>query len=211
MDGSKKQADKLNIVWIFAFTIMGGAFVYASFVFLQALFLDDAESVRFKREAEGKRAAFNALRAKQVVTDYKKVTEKDGTTRIQIPLNRAMELVVNDVRKGNPSNLVMAVGPSDQPTVPAVFGRPPDNVQMPAPDPPAPPTPTPTPGGDGTVEAPPEGPEGPAAGAAPTPGATPAPAAGAAPAPAQPKPAAAQPKPAAQPRPAQPAGGNANP
>lgn len=247
MEGQPKQADKLNVIWIFAFTLMGGAFVYASFVFLQALYLDEATALQEKREAEGKRDAFNALVVEQSISEYKKVTDKDGNATIQIPLARSMELVVQDVRKGNPGNLVMAAGTSDQPTVPAVFGRPPDNVQMPAPEPPPVPTPVPgapgTPGtpGDGTVEAPPEGPEGPVPGAgtptpapgagtpapganpaprpggpAPKPGATPAPRPGGAAGTPAPKPGAGAPAPrpggtAPAPRAAQPAGGNANP
>ena len=232
MEGPKKQEDKLNIVWIFAFTLMGGAFIYATFVGLQALYLDEAVALREAREADGKRDAFNALRAKQALTEYKKVTDKDGKTRLHIPLTRAMELVVQDVRKGNPSNLVSAVGPSDKPTVPAVFGRPPDGVQMPAPKP------VPTPGdegGDDSVEAPPEGPEGPAPGTetpapgtetpapgtetpapgteTPAPGTgTPAPRPGGAAGAPSPRPAAPAPgTPAPRPAPAQPAGGNANP
>lgn len=158
MEGPKKQVDTPNSLWILAFTLMGGAFIYASFVALQALYMADAEELEMKREAEGKRAAVTALNNKQAITAYKKVTDAEGKVRYVMPLTAAMDQVLTQVRTGNAATLIPAIGTSDKPTVPAVYGRPPDNVQMPKP---APVLEIP---GDGSVPAPPEGGEGPAAG-----------------------------------------------
>ena len=218
MNGPKKQADKLNIVWVLSLAIMGGAFVYASFVALQALYLADAEALQMKRQEQDNRAAYDALLKKQALSEFKKVTSKEGATRIVIPIEAAMEQVVTQVRTGNPANLVPAVGSSNKPTVPPIAGRPSDNVQAPAEEPK--PTLTPpgagdpaTPGADGVAPAG-AAPAGAApAGAAPAGAAAPKPAGAAPTGAAAPKPAAGAPAPkAATPKPAAgaaPAGGNA--
>ena len=206
MNGPKKQADKLNIVWVLSLAIMGGAFVYASFVALQALYLADAEALQMKRQEQDNRAAYDALLKKQALSEFKKVTSKEGATRIVIPIEAAMEQVVTQVRTGNPANLVPAVGSSNKPTVPPIAGRPSDNVQAPAEEPK--PTLTPpgagdpaTPGADGVAPAG-AAPAGAApAGAAPA-GAAPAGAAPAGAAPAGAAPAGAAPAGAAAPKPA---------
>lgn len=217
MDSPKKEAENLNVLWVLTFTLMGGAFIYASFVGLQALYLSDANKIEMRQKANGQRLAYDALVKTQTLSEYKTT---DG--KIQVPLDKAKELVLADIRGGNPSALIPAVGASNQPTVPAVYGRPPDNVKMPAPvkpAPPAPPTDVPVDGANAAPEGLPGVGAGPGAGpnagagaanpATPPAGAPKNPASAAQP---TPKPASAGATPAAPKTPANPpAGGNATP
>ena len=161
MEGGPKQKDKLNIIAIVAVGAVGCLAVYASFVALQAFYEIEAREVEEERFAEGKGEEFRALQKEQrdEILSYRWISQADGT--VSLTIDRAMELVVQEVAQGKSNDLVPKVGPHDTPTVPAVWGRPPDNVQMP---------PKPTEGAEGTA---PEGAEGAAPeGAAPE-GATP--------------------------------------
>jgi translation initiation factor IF-2 len=161
MDGAKKAEDKLNTVGIVTVGICGAVLVYVSIVLLQAFYMNETSAVSQITDNYGAQDELRTLRSAQVasISEYR----RGGTpTTAAIPVQRAMELVVNQVKAGNSSNLVPAVGPSDKATLPAVFGRPDPNAAPPAAPAPA----------AGTPEAGAPGAAAPAAGAAaPAPGA----------------------------------------
>ena len=132
MEGTPKQLDKLNILAIVAVGLVGVFGLYASFVGLQAFFEAEARKVAEARFAEEQSDEFRSVQAEQQgeMQDYRWRSQAERT--VTVPIGRAMELVIADIGKGQASNLVPSVGPHDTPTVPAVFGRPPDNVKMPA-------------------------------------------------------------------------------
>ena len=135
MEGEAKQSDTLNIIGVVSVGLIGALGIYISFVGLQAFYEVEARAVEERRFADGKSDEFRSLQAQQEaeVNSYRWVSTAKGTVTLKI--ERAMQVVVGEVKKGNAGNLVPALGPHDTPTVPAVFGRPPDNVQMPAPAP----------------------------------------------------------------------------
>lgn len=133
MEGPPKQPDNLNIVAIVALTLGGALAVYIAFVSLQAYYLAEASKLEFEREAEGKSFEVRTLHAKHAeeLQGYRWVNKHRQT--VTLPIDKAMEIVVSEVRTGNPNDLVPAIGPQDTPTVPAAYGRPSDNAQMPGP------------------------------------------------------------------------------
>lgn len=215
MEGPKKQADLVNIVSLIAVSICGAFGVFISFVGLQAFYDLEASQLAEKREAEGIRDEYNEVAAShRNKLSYGWADKNAG--RVRLDIQRSVELVLADAKAGRASNLVPVVGPHLIPTVPAVFGRPPDDVKMPA----ASPTDS-QPATDGAAQAPDpgQGQDGaaPQDGAAVDPGAQPAgtepagapqpaPAGQAAPAAGQPGAAAGQPPVAPASKPATPAG-----
>jgi hypothetical protein len=194
----RKAPDRVNTFGVVLIGLVAAVLLWVSVVALQAYYYGTAGKLESERGAAGKSREVRDLKAQQraELAEGKYVDAKKGI--VTIPIDDAMKLVLHDAKAGAPS-LVPAIGAHDQPTVPAVSGRPPDNVQPPT----APGGATEgvaAPAGGGAAPAP-----APAAGSAPAPaaGSTPAPAAGSTPAPAAgsaPTPAAAggAPAPAAE-------------
>jgi hypothetical protein len=118
MEGAPKQADRLNIVSITAIGMIGALLVYASFVALQAFYNAEAEEIAMQRDAEGKSYELREYLARQrgELTEYRMLEKRNQI--VALPIERAMRLVLEDVRGGNSINLVPAVGPHDSPTAP---------------------------------------------------------------------------------------------
>jgi hypothetical protein len=129
MEGAPKEADRLNIIPITVIGMAGALIVYASFVALQAFYNDEAEKIAMQRNAEGKSYELREFQARQrgEMTDYRMLEKRNRI--VALPIERAMKLVVEDVRGGNSSNLVPAVGPHDSPTAPVVISVPLDSPQ----------------------------------------------------------------------------------
>ncbi|HET6613888.1 MAG TPA: hypothetical protein VFG83_17940 [Kofleriaceae bacterium] len=122
--------DKVNALGIVTIGIVSAMLVWVSVVALQAYYQNTYGEEEAKKNAENKSAAYLSLRATQAadLDEYVWADRQKGL--VKLPIERAMELVVHDLQAGSPS-VVPAVGAQDTPTVPAVFGRPPDGVKMP--------------------------------------------------------------------------------
>lgn len=182
MDSPKKNPDYVNTLGVIVIGLAGALLVYVSFVGLQAYYISGASALEAERDAEGKNAEVRSLHSEHeaALKGYRWLDS--GKQTVKVPIELAMQRVVEAASASRGATLVPAVGAHDTATVPAVAGRPPDGVQMPA---------TPAEPAEGTEAAPDATGE---PGAADTAGAAeaPAPAAPAAPAaaPAQPAPAA---------------------
>ena len=215
MDSQKKNPDYVNTLGIIVIGLAGALLVYISFVGLQAYYISGASALEAERDAEGKDAEMRSLQSEHeaVLKGYRWIDSKEQT--VQVPIELAMQRVVEAASENRGATLVPAVGAHDTATVPAVAGRPPDGVKMPAvPDEAAGEAPaTEAEGAEGAEDAAAGG-EAPAGEAAAAPAEAPAPAGEAAAAageaaPAQPAAAPAQPAAApAQPAAAPAAGGN---
>ena len=164
MDSPRKAEDNLNTAMIVAIGGVGSLLVWASIVALQAYYDVTAGAEAHRREIAGQSAQLRSLEV--AAQDHLSKYGKSATGKVAIPIERAMELIV---RNGNIDSLVPAVGPHNQPTIPAAFGRPSDK-----------PTPVPAgapaPAGKPTPPGTPPAPEAPAPLEKPTsPGAPPAP------------------------------------
>ncbi len=108
-----------GVVTVAAVTVLVG---YLVIIGLGGLLshLGEKEKVQITR---GKEKEVQDLRAEQrkKISDYEWVDPKAKT--VKLPIERAMELVVEDAAKGNASKLVPAVGPEDKPTLPPVPGK----------------------------------------------------------------------------------------
>jgi hypothetical protein len=175
MSGAPRKSDKQNTISIVVVGVCSAALVYISIAFLQAYYANDIADVQTIADYGGQDKTAQSLKAAQLnsIGEYvnKMGTPQNPASTHQVPIDRAMELVVAEA-KTKPSNLVPAVGPAVTPTVEPIFGRPKPLA------PTAPPTPAPAAGSAGSASAP-----APAAGsAAPVPAAagsatpTPAPA-----------------------------------
>jgi len=143
MEREKRPTSKLNAAAIFTVAAAGALFVYVAVVALQAYYQSTVTAEEERKAAQGLDTEVRSLRAAQLakLSEYKWVDQQKGT--VTLPIERAMELVTRDAQAMAPS-LVPAVVPSQSvPTVPAVWGRPPDNATPPAPAAPTPPAATP--------------------------------------------------------------------
>ncbi len=140
MDSPKKQADYVNTFGIVVIGLAGSLLVYVSFIGLQAFYEVGAAAKLEARQVEGLNDEFRSLQSEQQaeLNAYRWIDQQKQT--VTIPVDEAMKYVAEAAR-GSASTLVPAVGTHDVATVPAVAGRPPDNVQMPAPPAPSAPAP----------------------------------------------------------------------
>ena len=183
-DLPKKSEDRVNVFGIVMVGLVTSVLVWVSIVLLMAYYQNTAGSLEDQRNAANKGREVLDLKAKQTreLDESKYVDPKRGI--VSIPIDDARELVLRDANSGAAS-WVPAIGPHDTATVPAAWGRPPDNPAAGAAGTPLAPTDgTPPPAGtppaptDGTQPAPTDG-----AQPAPTDGTQPAPTNGARPAP----------------------------
>lgn len=155
----RKAQDRVNAFGVVLIGMVAAVLLWVSVVALQAYYYSTAGELESQRASVGKSREVRDLKAQQRadLQDSKYIDPKKGI--VTVPLDDAMKLVLEDAKKGAPS-LVPAIGAHDQPTIPAVSGRPPDNLATPA-----------APGGAAA----------PAGGAAPPAGGSPPPASGSTP------------------------------
>ena len=169
----RKAQDRINTFGVVLIGVVATVLLWVSVVALQAYYYSTAGEVESQRASAGKSREARDLKAQQRadLQDSKYIDPKKGI--VTIPLDDAMKLVLQDAKTGARS-LVPAIGAHDQPTIPAVSGRPPDNVAT-----------TAAPGGAAAPAggaAPPAGGATPPAGGATPPDGTTPPASGSAPA-----------------------------
>ena len=144
MDSSKREPDSLNSVAIFAIGAVGALVVYTAVVGLQAYYRHTITQEEQRKAVVGADAELRSATAaqEQALAGYRWVDQEKQIATI--PIERAMELVAAEAKTNTGKSLVPAVTPRhDVPTVPAVWGRPPDNAKPPAPAEPAATEPTP--------------------------------------------------------------------
>ena len=145
-DLPRKAQDRVNTFGVVLIGLVAAVLLWVSVIALQAYYYSTAGKMEAERGSAGKSREVRDLKAEQraYLQEGKYVDPKKGI--VAIPIDDAMKLVVRDGKAGSPS-LVPAIGAHDQPTVPAVSGRPPDNVQPPGGAAPAPGGAAPAPGG----------------------------------------------------------------
>ena len=136
-DLPRKAQDRVNTFGVVLIGLVAAVLLWVSVIALQAYYYSTAGKMEAERGSAGKSREVRDLKAEQraYLQEGKYVDPKKGI--VAIPIDDAMKLVVRDGKAGSPS-LVPAIGAHDQPTVPAVSGRPPDNVQPPGGAAPAP-------------------------------------------------------------------------
>lgn len=143
MEREANPTSKLNVAAIFTVAAVGALFVYTAVVALQAYYQSTVTAEEDRKAIAGIDTELRSLRAAQLtkLSQYTWVDQQKRT--VTVPVDLAMSLVTREVAANAPS-LVPAVVPAHSaPTVPAVWGRPPDNATPPAPAPTtAPPPPT---------------------------------------------------------------------
>src|SRR5687767_10863715 len=130
-DLPKKAQDRVNTFGVVMIGVVSAVLLWVSVVALQAYYNNTAGAVETERGSSGKSMEVRTLKSKQqeYLLEGKYVDARKGI--VTIPIEEAKRLVLRDA-KANAASLVPAVGAHDQPTVPAVSGRPPDNLPTPA-------------------------------------------------------------------------------
>ncbi len=130
-DLPRKAQDRVNTFGVVLIGMVAAVLLWVSVIALQAYYYSTAGKLEDERSAVGKKREVTDLKNAQraELQEGKYVDPKKGL--VTIPIDDATRLVLRDAKAGGPS-LVPAIGAHDQPTVPAVSGRPPDNVQPPA-------------------------------------------------------------------------------
>lgn len=137
MEATEKQPDQLNMLGVIVVGLSGALLVYATFIALQAYYVTGASALQAQRESEGIDMEYRSLQAKQQSALQELRWVDQGRQIVTLPIEDAMQRVVEAAKADPAAALVPAVGAHDTPTVPAIPGRPDDNVQMPAATPPA--------------------------------------------------------------------------
>ena len=127
--------DKLNTLAIVTIGIASVLLVWASIVALQAYYENSFGAEMRRKATDGKGSELRSLLAEQRAS-LRELRRNDDNT-VRIPVERAKQLVIAELRAGEPVSLVPAVGAHDEPTVPATWGRPADDAMVDEPDAPA--------------------------------------------------------------------------
>ncbi len=177
MEGKRKAPDKLSLVNIVTVGVVGSLLVWVSIIALQAYYKNTLDAEEQERVVEGQDVALRETRAEESAKISNYTTRADALRKknvVVIPVDRAMQLVVDELTQNPKALTAPDVGPQDLPTLeayPPYKAVPPPSA--PAPAAPAPAAPAPA---DGTA-APADGAATPAAPAPADGAATPAPAA----------------------------------
>ena len=142
MSGPKRNPDKLNTIGIVVVGICGAVLVYVSITALQAFYMNDTSDVQTMADYGGNDTAVRSIKTTQIsnITEYganaapKPDDPSPRTYRTSI--DDAMKAVVVSA-KADPALLIPTQGPSDKPSVKAIFGRPQPLVTPAAPAAPA--------------------------------------------------------------------------
>lgn len=132
MEATEKQPDNPNMVGIIVIGAAGSLLVLILFIALQAYYSANASALQAEREAEGIDLEYRTLQVEQETLLSNPRWVDQGKRTVAYRIETAMERVVAAAAADRGATLVPAVGAHDVPTVPAIPGRPDDNVQMPA-------------------------------------------------------------------------------
>jgi hypothetical protein len=122
MSGPKRNPDKLNTIGIVVVGVCGAVMVYVTIVALQAFYMNDTADMQANKDYGGMDQAAKGHKADEMRNITEAASNAGGTT-YRIPIEHAMELVVQDAAK-DPSHLVPALPSSTKPTIEPQFGRP---------------------------------------------------------------------------------------
>jgi hypothetical protein len=120
--------DKPNTLAIVTIGVASVLLLWASIVALQAYYANTFGAEMQRKFTEGQDGELRTLLAEQRAGLQALKRNDDETVRI--PIDRAKQLVVAELRSGQPASLVPAVGPHLEPTVPAIWGRPADGATI---------------------------------------------------------------------------------
>ena len=128
MSGAPRNSDKLNTLAIATVGVCASALVYVSIALLQAYYVNDSAEITTMADYGGQESPALSLKAAQLnnISEYvnKMGTPDNPKSSHQVPIARAMELIVADAKK-DPANLVPGIDPATKkPTVAPIFGRP---------------------------------------------------------------------------------------
>ena len=124
MSGPKRNPDKLNTIGIVVVGICGAVLVYVTIIALQAFYVDDTAEVQTMADYGGQDSTAKGHKAAEMQNITETASNPAAANQTyRIPIDRAMKLVVEDVKR-DPSHLVPALPPSIKPTIEPIFGRP---------------------------------------------------------------------------------------
>jgi hypothetical protein len=145
MEGNKKAEDKLNIVNVITVGVVGVLLVWVSVVALQTYYkstLDEEEARRMTQGQEADLIKVQAAQRSQLTGGFMRSSAAASKKVAVIPIERAMDLVVQDLKANPEASVVPEVGTQDKATIHAF--PPFEPIKAPAP-PAAPETPPTTP------------------------------------------------------------------
>src|SRR5688572_22601836 len=108
-DTGKRNADRLNMIGVVVVGICGAVLTYVSIALLQTFYMNDTEQVEDTKSFVGQDSMTRDLRAKQLGAIRPTQGTRNAAGTFVIPIERAMELVVQDFAK-DPAALVPTQG-----------------------------------------------------------------------------------------------------
>src|SRR5688500_661571 len=126
MSGPKRNPDKLNTIGVVVVGICGAVLVYVTIVALQAFYMNNTSELQTMMDYGGQDLTAKGRKADELrnIAEAGKNSVGEGMQpTFRIPIEHAMKLVVEDVKK-DPGHLVPALPRSDKASIQPVFGRP---------------------------------------------------------------------------------------
>lgn len=122
MSGPKRNPDKLNTIGVVVVGICGAVMVYVSIIALQAFYMNDTSELQHTKDYAGLERTAQGHKADEM-RNITEAATNSGAPTFRIPIEHAMELVVEDAKK-DPSHLIPNLPASTKATIEPVFGRP---------------------------------------------------------------------------------------
>jgi len=143
MEGKRKAPDKLSLVNIVTVGVVGSLLVWVSIIALQAYYKNTLDAEEEQRLVEGQGIALRDTRAEESAKINHYATRPDAIRKknvVVIPVDRAMQLVVDELMQNPKASTTPDVGSQDQPTLQATppYKAVPPPAATPAPAPTAP-------------------------------------------------------------------------
>ena len=143
MEGTRKAPDKLSLVNIVTVGVVGSLLVWVSIIALQAYYKNTLDAEEQVRLVEGQDVALRDTRAEESAKINHYTTRADALRKknvVVVPVDRAMQLVVDELTQNPKASTTPDVGSQDQPTLQATppYKPVPPPAAEPAPAAPAP-------------------------------------------------------------------------
>src|SRR5688572_29580516 len=126
MSGPKRNPDKLNTIGVVVVGVCGAVLVYVTIVALQAFYMSDTSEIQTMADYGGQdKTALgrHADEQRNIMEPGKNAVAEGQTPTFRIPIDHAMRLIVEDVKK-DPAHLIPALPRSEKSSIEPVFGRP---------------------------------------------------------------------------------------
>jgi hypothetical protein len=120
MEGNKKAEDKLNIVNVITVGVVGVLLVWVSVVALQTYYKSTLDEEEARRMTQGQEADLIKVQAAQraQLGGYAMRSSAAASKKVAvIPIDRAMDLVVQDLEAKPEASVVPEVGAQDKATI----------------------------------------------------------------------------------------------